>query len=82
MERLALVVRRDVVGRARAGDRAGPVDVQPPDGNARLPLEASPDETWMSENTTRPHRMSPGASSGVVNEKYCTDGVPLSVVSA
>src|SRR6185503_16455381 len=63
------------------GDSCMMFDVQPPDGNAVLVVERSPDATWMSENTTRPQRSSGATSSGVVNDRYCTDGWLLAVVS-
>ncbi len=42
-----------------------------PEGNAAPTL--SPEETWMSLNTTRPHCASGGVPIGVLKVNYCTD---------
>src|SRR5258708_2089729 len=47
--------------------------VMQPVGNG-LPAR-SPDETWMSLNTTRPHILSSSAPTGALNVKYLTDPV-------
>ena len=54
------------------------VDVQP-DGNGQL--TTSPDDTWMSLNTNRPHTASAAAPTGVLNEKYCETLVKVEVPS-
>src|SRR5690606_32740200 len=56
-------------------------ELQPSDGNAAPLPDESPDATWMSEKTTRPHRSDSPASNGVVNEKYWTEGSSLLVTS-
>src|SRR5262245_60824042 len=63
------------------GDRVATLEVQPPEGYASAPFDRSPEATWMSENTTRPQRSSGICSSGVVNERYWTEGWPFAVWS-